>query len=128
MERETRDALLGWQPPLLAAWLFGSVARGAARERSDVDVAILTGRPRPRTLDELPLDLESALAARLGRPVEVVILDHAPVDLVHRVLRDGKLLLDRARAERIRFEIAARNRYFDLLPILREYRRTVEAP
>ena len=115
-------------PQLVAAWLFGSVARGRARETSDVDVAILTGRPRPSTLDDLPLDLEASLADTLGRPVQVVVLDHAPSDLVHRVLRDGVLVVDRSPAERIRFEVAARNRYFDMAPIVREYRRAREAP
>jgi hypothetical protein len=45
------------------------------------------------------------------------------VDLVHRVLRDGVLLLERDRSARIRFEVRARNDYFDLLPHLRRYRR-----
>ncbi|MEO8182524.1 MAG: hypothetical protein ABI895_27115 [Deltaproteobacteria bacterium] len=34
----------------------------------------------------------------------------APADLVHRILRDQRLLLDRDPALRIRFEVAARNR------------------
>ncbi len=37
--------------------------------------------------------------------------------------RDGKLLLDRGRSRRIEFEVRRRNEYFDLLPILEEYRR-----
>jgi len=52
-----------------------------------------------------------------------VVLNRAPVDLVHRVLRDGILLLDRDPSGRIRFEVRARNEYFDLLPHLRRYRR-----
>jgi predicted nucleotidyltransferase len=110
---------------VLAAWLFGSVARGEARPDSDVDVAILTGRPRPRRLEDLPVELEAALCRALGRTVQVVVVDHAPADLVHRVLRDGVLLVDRDRSARIRFEVAARNRYFDMQPIWREYRSRV---
>jgi len=52
-----------------------------------------------------------------------VVVDWAPSDLVHRVLRDGRLLVDRDRRARIRFEVAARNRYFDMQPIWRRYRR-----
>jgi len=107
-----------------AAWLFGSAARGEERPGSDVDLAVLLGRARrPRTLDDLPLTLEADLASELGREVQVVVVDWAPVDLVRRVLRDGVLLVDRDRSARIRFEVDARNRYFDMLPILREYRR-----
>jgi len=53
----------------------------------------------------------------------VVVLNDAPADLVHRVLRDGVLVLETDRSARIRFEVAKRNEYFDLLPILRRYRR-----
>jgi hypothetical protein len=39
------------------------------------------------------------------------------------VLRDGLLVLDRDPSVRIRFEVRARNEYFDLLPFLLRYRR-----
>jgi len=41
----------------------------------------------------------------------------------YRVLRDGRLLLDRDPSTRIRFETSARREYFDLLPYVRRYRR-----
>lgn len=106
---------------IAAAWLFGSVARSSHRDGSDVDVAVLGGAA-PRTLAELPLDLASELSAMLRREVQIVRLESAPADLIHRVLRDGVLLLDRDRAARIRFEVDARNRYFDMRPVWLEYR------
>jgi hypothetical protein len=51
----------------------------------------------------------------------------APVDLIHRILREGLLLVERDRAERVRFEVQARNEYFDLLPYLRNYRKAQAA-
>lgn len=108
---------------LAAAWLFGSTARGTARPDSDVDVAVLpAAEGPPRTLDELPADLEDRLGRELGRRVQVVDLRSAPADLIHRVLRDGVLLLDRDPPRRVRFEVASRNRYFDMMPIWRRYR------
>ena len=59
---------------------------------------------------------------RLRRPVDLLILNQTPVDLIHRVLRDGILIHDRNPSARIRFEVKARNEYFDLLPYLRQYR------
>ena len=76
------------------------------------------------TLDGLGLELGNALERHLGRPVDLVVLNRAPVDLIHRVLRDGILIHDRNPSARIRFEVKARNEYFDLLPYLRQYRRT----
>jgi len=67
--------------------------------------------------------VEGALERLLGRPVQVVALNRASADLVHRVLRDGKIVLDRDPAARIRFEVRRRNEYFDLAPIRRLYRR-----
>ena len=102
-----------------------SVRQRSARrgfEGSDLDVAILLGGPLPGTLEEGGFDLAAALEATLQRPVDLVILNGAPVDLVARVLRDGRLLLDRNPSARIRFEVQARNDYFDLLPYLRQYR------
>jgi hypothetical protein len=55
--------------------------------------------------------------------VQVVVLNTAPPDLIHRVLRDGKLVLDRDPSIRIAFEIKARNEFFDMQPILDRYRK-----
>ena len=107
----------------VAVYLYGSVARGTAREGSDVDVGVLLEKDPPRTLQGLKLDLEADLEDLVEVPVQLIVLNRAPVDLIHRVLRDGKLLLDRDRSKRIQFEVKARSEYFDLLPILQRYRR-----
>jgi hypothetical protein len=109
---------------LIAAYVFGSVGRGEARPDSDVDLGILAGRAPAPTLLAQPYGLADDLRGVLGRAVDVVVLDTAPPDLLHRVLRDGILVLDRDPAARIRFEVAARNAYFDLEPFLRRYRRS----
>ena len=109
---------------VVAVYLFGSFARGSEGPESDVDVAVLYSDAPARTFDGLPLSLEEGLERRLGRAVEVVVLNHASADLIHRVLRDGKLLIDLAPSSRIQFEVRARNEYFDLQPILRCYRKS----
>jgi predicted nucleotidyltransferase len=111
---------------IAAAYLFGSVAKGTEKARSDVDVAVLYSGDPPPGLAGIGVRLAGDLELLLGRAVDVVVLDRAPVDLVHRVLRDGHLLLDRDRSRRIAFEVRARNEYFDLLPHLRRYRRMAE--
>lgn len=54
--------------------------------------------------------------------MQLVVLDQASPDLVHRVLRDGVLLLERDRSRRIDFEVRSRAEYFDLEPLRRLYR------
>jgi predicted nucleotidyltransferase len=109
---------------IVCAYLYGSLARGQGHRDSDVDIAVLYATEPPSTLDGLGVELGTALERCLGRPVDLVVLNRAPVDLIHRVLRDGILLHERDPAARIRFEVKARNEYFDLLPYLRQYRRT----
>lgn len=110
---------LGQQRTVVAAWLFGSFSRGRARPSSDVDVCVLfAGAP---SSDEV-LDLQTDLAGALGRDVDLVPARDAPADLIHRVLRDGVLLVDRDRSARIAFEVEMRGRYFDMTPVWLEYR------
>jgi predicted nucleotidyltransferase len=92
----------------VAVYLFGSVARGDAGLESDVDVGILFAEDPPATLGAPQFAIEAALERRVGSPVQVVALNRASPDLVHRVLRDGHLVLDRDRAARIRFEAKRR--------------------
>lgn len=114
-------------PGIVCVYLYGSVARGESRRDSDIDIAVLYVEEPPPTLDGLGLDLGSALEQYMGQPVDVVVLNRAPVDLIHRVFRDGRLICDRDPSARIRFEVQARNAYFDLLPYLREYRRVIRS-
>jgi predicted nucleotidyltransferase len=124
-----REILAAAPANVLAAYLFGSVARGTAGPRSDVDVAVLYAAAPPATIEGLPLDLERRIERSVQRPAQVVVLNTAPVGLVHRVLRDGVLLLDRDPSARLRFEVRARNEFFDLQPVVARYRRwPVPAP
>jgi len=109
---------------IAAAWLFGSVARGTARPDSDVDVGILYREDPPRTLAGIGkvFNLEEELTEITGLPIQIVALNHAPVDLIVRVLRDGKLLLGQDSLRRVDFEVRSRNEFWDLEPYLRLYR------
>lgn len=120
--------LLASREDIAAAWLFGSRARGTERESSDIDLGVLLRDDPPATLESLLLDLQDDLAGALGHRVDLVVMNRAPADLVHRILRDGELLIERDRSRRVRFEVARRAEYFDLLPVLERYRRREAAP
>ena len=128
LEARLRRAFATAPPEIVAVYLYGSRARGTATARSDVDLAVLYSTPPPPSLESLPFDMEAELERGLGMPVEIVVLNDAAVDLAHRVLRDGTLLLDRDRSRRIRFEIKTRNEFFDLQPFLARYRAARPAP
>ena len=112
---------------VVCVYVFGSVARGTARGRSDVDVAVLLERDPPPTLAGSAVSLGGDVERHLGYPVDLVVLNRASVDLVHRVFRDGLLVFDPRPRERIQFEACARNAHFDLKPVLDRYRKVARA-
>jgi uncharacterized protein len=109
---------------IAAAWLFGSVARGTARSDSDVDVGVLYCEDPPQTLAGIGqvFRLQEELTEVTDLPIQVVNLNDASVDLIIRVLRDGKLLLGQDSLRRVDFEVRSRNEFWDLEPYLRLYR------
>ena len=99
-----------------------SLARGDDQGHSDVDVAVYVDPAR--LLDsafgfaaELTADLETTLGSVA---VDVVILNHAPPLLYHRVLRDGVRLLTRNAAATTTREGQALSRFCDFVPHLRK--------
>jgi predicted nucleotidyltransferase len=107
---------------VVTVYLFGSFARDTARANSDVDLAFWRRTRSEPTFAQQPYALAGWLEGELGRAVDLVELNRAPPDLVHRVLRDGKILLDRDPRFRIHAEVSARSAYLDLLPVLRRHR------
>lgn len=122
VEGELREFFGACGDPVLCAYLFGSAARGHPRP-ADIDVAVLYAERLVAAVDGPHFRIEADLERRLGRPVHLIDLHRAPPDLVHRVLRDGRLVVDRDPSRRIAFEKKSRSEYFDLEPVRKEYRR-----
>ncbi|MGH7319207.1 MAG: type VII toxin-antitoxin system MntA family adenylyltransferase antitoxin [Candidatus Rokuibacteriota bacterium] len=97
-------------PEVRVAYVFGSMARGEGRARSDIDVALLFGsEPLPGTVEGLAEELEAAV----GRVVDLIVLAAAPPLLAHEVVTAGQRVLCRDERERVRFETRAAARYLD---------------
>jgi uncharacterized protein len=105
------DLLRARVPGLVLVVLFGSQARGDAREDSDVDVALLTDTPIDRW--EL-LELQAAVASRIGVDVDLIDLMTADDVLRVQVIDHGDTLFERTATERARFEMQALSRYAHL--------------
>jgi predicted nucleotidyltransferase len=113
-------AVLSARPEILEAYLFGSRARGADQAHSDIDIAVFIddGKTESGSFGYRS-ELTSVLMSALGtNAVDVVVLNHAPPLLYHRVLRDGMRLYSRdLRATTVR-EGRALSRHCDFVPHL----------
>lgn len=106
--------LLGSHPEVVAAYLFGSTAKGAA-EPGDLDIAVLF--ERATDLAAL-LVLQGDLERSADMPVDLHDLDRLPVDMQFRVVQEGVVLVDRDLPLRVRREIRILNDYNDFKPYL----------
>ena len=104
----------------MVAYLFGSVAKGAAGRLSDVDVAVLLSEGCDLTLD-YRLYLMGELAEIIGRETDVVILNEAPPLLRYEVIKCGRILYCKDECERVAFEERTLDEYLDMGRIEREY-------
>lgn len=108
------------EEPVVVAYLFGSVAKGAAGRLSDVDVAVLLSKGYDLTLD-YRLYLMGELAEIIGRETDVVILNEVPPLLRYEVIKCGKILYCKDECERVAFEEKTLDEYLDMGRIEREY-------
>jgi predicted nucleotidyltransferase len=97
-------------------YLFGSQARGKVWAESDVDLALLLGSAIPsERYGEVRVELIAELMSVFGsNKVDVVVLNGAPPLLVYEgVIQGGRLLFEKDRLARIRFEVRAFQEYVD---------------
>jgi len=106
----------------MAVYGFGSRARGKARPRSDVDLAVLLDR-RLSLGDELRLRAEVVETLRRD-DVDLVILNQAPPVICYEVVAAGRRLFARDPEAADDFEHRTAMRYFDT-EHLRETQRRI---
>jgi predicted nucleotidyltransferase len=114
-------------PPVVSAYVFGSVAAGHAHRESDVDIGVLfdyarSGSRRARFEARLRLAARLAGALRFDR-VDVVVLNDVPPTFARSVVSQGqRIFCTDAEADHA-FVRDAQLRAADLEPFLRRTRR-----
>jgi predicted nucleotidyltransferase len=117
-------SVLGGQPAVSLAIVFGSLASGTGRLESDLDLAVDAGR---RLSADEKMALISKLAVQTGRTIDLVDINAVGEPLLGQILRYGKRIL----GSDTRYANLIRRHLFDqadFLPyrnrILAERRRT----
>ena len=111
------------QPSIIAAYLFGSTAKGKAKASSDLDVAVLLDDRQSQSFSLLSFIVN--LEELFEKNVDVVVLNTADELLKYEVRRSGKILFDRFPQQRKRFEIRSRKAYDDFLFFHKRYTQKV---
>lgn len=103
--------------PIVTAYLFGSQAANEATPSSDYDFAILlSSKVEPRFYGEHKLKLTAELLKIVKTEfVDVVILNdkRTPILLKFRIIKEGKLIYERSKLQRIAFECDVMLKWYD---------------
>lgn len=94
IDAELREVFADF-PAILLVVVFGSVAAGIPRPESDLDVAVAAAKPLT-VADKWAII--AALAARTGRPIDLVDLREVGVPLLGQIVRHGRRVLGSASA------------------------------
>jgi predicted nucleotidyltransferase len=111
---------------ITAAYLFGSFVTGAPF--SDIDLGLIIKKDFAKLMF-FELDLENRLEKIFNHPVDVRVLNRAPLSFCQNVIRQGKVILDRDPNHRADFEGNIRKQYFDFSRFRKQYlKEAVNAP
>lgn len=104
---------------VIVAYLFGSFAKGNAGKLSDVDVAVLIDYNIPQDdYFHIQIKLINKLEKMIKCNTDVVILNSATPELIHQVIKYGKVIYQRSFNEKIAFEGKSISMYLDIKPFL----------
>lgn len=117
-------AVMSRHPEVVAAYHYGSSARG--KPARDIDVGIVVDRAALRTV---AVDrIAERLATESGRSVEefdVRVVNDADPVFLGNLMREGKRCHERDRDGRVAFEVQAMNAWLDFQPVWDRLRNRV---
>lgn len=113
---------------VVAAYLFGSFAKGKASSESDIDIAILLEPKIPRAkYSDIALELTCRLMKCIRHDlIDILVLNSAGPIARHQVFAKGRLLFSRDMKSTLRFKDLSIAEYLDFLPFRQRAEKLVE--
>jgi predicted nucleotidyltransferase len=105
-------------------YLFGSRLSGNIGPMSDYDFAVLVENYAVSERVTAELSHAAAVIFKTDR-IDVVPLNHAPVELAYAVIAQGECIFQEDNATRVEFEAKVLSMYGDYLPVLRAQREDI---
>lgn len=121
--REKIVRTLNARGTIVFAYIFGSFASNESF--SDIDVGAFVSDPHAVSPLKTELELEAELEEAVRMPVDVRIINNAPLTFVYHVLKGGMVIVDKDRSLRADFEGLIYKKYFDFQHLRREYLREI---
>ena len=107
---------------IVLAYVFGSFIH--CDTFSDIDIAVLTDEDIDSCLD-FEFNLEIEIEDIVNYPMDVRVINNAPLSFCHNVIRHGRVILERDADMRSDFMGRILKEYFDFAPFRRRYLREV---
>lgn len=109
---------------ILFAYVFGSVAQKRTHDESDIDLAFYLDTDEVRDTFKKRMRLIEEAQALLNKTVEIVILNEIPSILFKFVvIKEGRMIFERSHSQRVDFELATMQEYYDYQPFLENYNK-----
>jgi len=109
---------------ILFVYLYGSVAQGRGNYESDVDLAVYLDEKKVADFFKKRLFLIENVQSILRKTTEVVILNElSSILLKFVIIKEGKVIFERDRGERVDFELKVMQEYYDFQPFIEEYNK-----
>lgn len=107
---------------IVLAYVFGSFIH--CETFSDIDIGVLTDENIESRLD-FELNLEIEIEDIVNYPMDVRVINNAPLSFCQNVIRHGRVILERDANMRADFMGKILKEYFEFVPFRRRYLREV---
>lgn len=100
------------RPEVVAAYLFGSRARGLEKQYSDIDLGVLVENDVLSDQNDLRTDYAVGLARILRKDLHIVVMNNVGEGILEQIFRHGKCVFDRnpgilSRFKMVRYSMVA---------------------
>ena len=108
---------------IIFAYIFGSFVRD--EKFSDIDIGVFCNEKISKEPLTFEFDLEEEIKSFTNLPVDVRIINHAPLSFVYHVIKEGILIIDKDAGKRADFEGIIFKKYLDFAFFRRQYLKEV---
>lgn len=118
--------ILTSMPEIIFAYVHGSFTEQEQKGFGDIDIAVyLKEESLNDQMINYEIELEIKLEEKLNYPVDVRVLNFAPLSFQYHVIKGGTLMFEKDGDSRVDFQTRTLGFYFDFAPFRKQYLKEV---